>query len=101
MGLLDELEQEAQARKATADDAEKRKAEREEIFRTQLDPGMTALYEYLQKLTASLKILKPKTQLRYALGGYGDIVGYVEHEYDLKISSQPGAKEIKLSFPVR
>jgi hypothetical protein len=54
VGLLDELEQEAQRRKASAGDAEKRKAEREETFRTQIEPGMTALYEYLQKLTASL-----------------------------------------------
>ena len=55
MGLLDELEEEAQRRKATADDAGKRKAEREQIFLTQIDPGLGALYEYLQKLTASLK----------------------------------------------
>lgn len=99
MGLLDELEQEAQKRKATADDAEKRKAEREEVFRTQLDPGMTALYEYLSKLVASLKVLQPKKQLRYALSGYGDVIGYVEHDYDLKVNQQPGSKEITLSFP--
>jgi hypothetical protein len=99
VGLLDELEQEAQKRKASAGDAEKRKAEREEIFRTQLNPGMTALYEYLSKLVANLKILQPKKPLRYALNGYGEIVGYVEHEYDLKVSQQPGAKEITLSFP--
>src|SRR5262245_53460997 len=71
VGLLDELEQEAQRRLATAGDAQKRKAEREETFRTQIEPGMTALYEYLQKLTASLKVLKPKKQQRYALTGYG------------------------------
>jgi hypothetical protein len=99
VGLLDELEQEAQKRKANADDAGKRKAERDDIFRTKLDPSMTALYEYLSKLVASLKILQPKKQLRYALNGYGDIVGYVEHEYDLKLNQQPGSKEIVLSFP--
>jgi hypothetical protein len=99
VGLLDELEQEAQKLRASADDAEKRKAEREEIFRTQLDPAMVALYEYLSKLVASLKVLQPKKALRYALNGYGDIVGYVEHEYDLKVSQQPGSKEITLSFP--
>jgi hypothetical protein len=99
VGLLDELEQEAQKRKANADDAGKRKAERDEIFRTKLDPSMTALYEYLSKLVANLKILQPKKQLRYALNGYGDIVGYVEHEYDLKLNQQPGSKEIVLSFP--
>lgn len=99
MGLLDELEQEAQRRKASAGDAEKRKAEREETFRTQIEPGMTALYEYLQKLTASLKILTPRKQQRYALAGYGEVVGYVEHDYDLSISTQTGTKEIKLAFP--
>jgi hypothetical protein len=99
VGLLDELEQEAQRRKASAGDAEKRKAEREEIFRTQIEPGMTALYEYLQKLTASLKILTPRKQQRYALASYGEVVGYLEHDYDLSISTQTGTKEIKLAFP--
>ena len=99
MGLLDELEQEAQRRKASAGDAEKRKMEREEIFRTQIEPGMSALYEYLQKLTASLKVLKPRKQQRYALAGYGDVVGYIEHDYELLISTQTGSKEIKLAFP--
>jgi hypothetical protein len=99
VGLLDELEQEAQRLKATADDAGKRKAEREQVFHTQIEPGLGALYEYLQKLTASLKILKPKKQQRYALNGYGEVVGYIEHDYDLKISAQPGSREIRLSFP--
>jgi hypothetical protein len=99
VGLLDELEQEAQKRKANADDAEKRKAEREEIFRTTLDPGMTALYEYLTKLIASLKVLQPRKQLHYALIGYGDIIGYIEHDYELKVNQQPGSKEITLSYP--
>lgn len=99
MGLLDELEQEAQKRQASAGDAEKRRAEREEAFRTQIEPGLTALYEYLQKLGASLKILKPRKQQRYALSGYGEVVGYIEHDYDLHTSAQTGTKEIKLSFP--
>jgi hypothetical protein len=99
VGLLDELEQEAQQRKASAGDAEKRKVEREEIFRTQIEPGMTALYEYLQKLTANLKILTPRKQQRYALAGYGEIVGYIEHDYELQISTQTASKEIKLMFP--
>ncbi len=99
MGLLDELEQQAQQRKANADDAGKRKAEREEIFRTQLDPGMTALHDFLGKLIANLKVLQPKRQLRYTLAGYGDIVGYIEHDYDLKVIPQPTSKEITLTFP--
>lgn len=99
MGLLDELEQEAQKRKADADDAERRKAERDELFRTKLDPGISALFEYLNKLTGNLRILQPKKSQRFALVGYGEIVGYIEHEYDLKVNTQPGSKEITLTFP--
>jgi hypothetical protein len=99
VGLLDELEQEAQKRKATADEAEKQKSDRDEIFRVQLEPGMTALFNYLTKLVASLKVLQPKKQLRYTLNGYGEIVGYPEHEYELKLNQQPGSREITFSYP--
>jgi hypothetical protein len=99
VGLLDELEQQAQQRRASADDAEKRKSEREEIFRTQLEPGMTALFDFLNKLIANLKVLQPKKQLRYDLVGYGEIVGYVEHDYELKVNQQPGSREVTLGFP--
>ena len=96
MGLLDELEQEAQRRKATSGDAAARKAEREEIYRTRIEPGMAALYEYLQKLAANLKILTPKKQQQYQLNGYGTVVGYIEHDYELQVSTQTASREIKL-----
>jgi len=99
VGLLDDLEQEAQRRKAGADDQDRAKQEREAAYRTQLEPGMAALHEYLSKLTQNLSFIKPKKTLRHALPGYGDIVLQVEHEYDLKIQSQPASKEIRLSFP--
>lgn len=97
MGLLDELEQEAQRRKATLDQAERQKQERESVFKTQLDPAMQALYEFLAKLVDNLKFLKPKRPQVFKLAGYGDIVGYLEHDYELKINSQPLSKEITLA----
>jgi hypothetical protein len=59
---------------------------------------MNALHEFLGKLVANLKLLQPKKPLRFALVGYGDIVGYIEHEYDLKSNQQPGSREIVLGF---
>src|SRR5262249_25796425 len=50
------------------------------------------------KLVANLKILRPRKALRYALAGYGEVVGYVEHDYELKFSTQTTSKEIKLQF---
>lgn len=99
MGLLDDLEQEAQRRKAGVDDEGRAKAEREAAYRTHLEPGMSALHDYLSKLTQNLSFIKPKKTFRYTLAGYGELVLQVEHEYDLKIQSQPASKEIRLSFP--
>lgn len=99
MGLLDDLEQEAQRRKASLDEAEKAKAEREHVYRAQLDPAMQAFHEYLGKLTANLAFLKPKTQLRFEIPGYGLLVANIEHEYDLRSEKlSPSAREVVLNF---
>lgn len=98
MGLLDELEQEAQRRKASLDEVERRKQDRETVYKTQLDPAMQALYEFLARLTDNLKFLKPKRPQAYSIPTYGDVVAYVDHEYDLKIAAQPLSKEITLGI---
>ncbi|MCE3004898.1 MAG: hypothetical protein LW860_19725 [Xanthomonadaceae bacterium] len=99
MGLLDDLEQEAQRRKATLGDAERVKLEREEAFKTRLEPGLQAFHEYLAKLTANLSFLKPKTQVRFDFPGYGTVVANIEHEYDLRANTiTPLSKEVVLLF---
>jgi hypothetical protein len=99
MGLLDDLEQEAQRRKAGLDGVERLKQEREGVYKTALEPGMQKLYEYLSKLTTNLAFLKPKIQVRHEIPSYGAVVANVEHEYDLKINTvSPTAKEITLHF---
>lgn len=100
MGLLDELEQEAQRRKAGVDDLDRAKQDRETVYRTVLEPGMAALHEYLSKLTQNLGYIKPKKVIRHTLAGYGDVVLQVEHEYDLRFTNNlPNSREIRLSFP--
>lgn len=99
MGLLDDLEQEAQRRKASLGDAEQVKLEREQAFKTRLEPGLQAFHEYLAKLTANLAFLKPKTQLSFDIPGYGTVVANVEHEYDLRANAiSPVSKEVVLLF---
>jgi hypothetical protein len=99
VGLLDELENEAQKLKSSEDDAAARKAAREVAYRTTLEPAMSALHSYLGELVAKLKLVQPKISQRYHLPGYGDVVGYIEHEYDLAESRQPSSREIRLTFP--
>ncbi len=98
MGLLDDLESEAQRRKSNEEDAVALKAARETAYRSVLDPAMATLFAYLKELVAKLKELQPKISIRHTLPGYGDVVAYVEHEYDLREVRQPSSKEITMSF---
>jgi hypothetical protein len=98
VSLLEDLEQEAQKRKASADDAQQRKVAREEFFKVNIEPRMAALADYLQKLVANLKVLKPATPRRYTLPGYGEVIAYSDHDYDLKLTTQADSREIKLGF---
>lgn len=98
VGLLVELENEAQRRKSSDEDQAALKLARETAYRTVLDPAMASLFAYLTELISKLKTLQPKIAVRHALAGYGDVVGYIEHEYELHEARQPSSKEITLAF---
>lgn len=55
VGLLDELEDEAQRRKSGDEDAAALKLARESAYRTVLEPAMASLFAYLSELIAKLK----------------------------------------------
>ncbi len=98
MGLLDELDSEAQKRRADDEDVAARKAAREVAYRTVLEPAMIVLHAYLAELVAKLRLVQPRIAMRHVLPGYGDVVGYVEHEYDLKEARLPSSREVTLTF---
>lgn len=97
MGLLDELESEAQRRKSGDEDAAAQKVTRETAYRTVLEPAMVDLFAYLKELALKLKELQPKLKICHNLPGYGDVVAHVEHEYEIRESRQPSSKEITVS----
>ncbi|WP_440225596.1 hypothetical protein ACQQ2N_10140 [Dokdonella sp. MW10] len=99
MGLLDDLEGEAQKRRADEDDSAARKAAREAAYRTTLEPALESFHGYLGELVAKLKELQPRIAMRYAVPGYGDVVGYVEHEYELRMERQASARSVFLTMP--
>src|SRR5690348_15237759 len=98
VGLLEELEQQAQMRGAAGDDSQRRKTERIAAYREKLEPALDALHAFLSELSQKLCALKPRTALRYAVPGYGDVVGYVEHDYRLRDDKQPSSREVVLEF---
>ncbi len=99
VGLLDELEQQAQQRGLAGDEAARRKAERDHAYRTHLEPALDALHAFLTELIEKVRALKPRSALRYQVPGYGEIVGYIEHEYRLNDNRQTSSREIAIEFP--
>ncbi|MCB1569937.1 MAG: hypothetical protein KDI72_02475, partial [Xanthomonadales bacterium] len=67
MGLLDDLENEAQRRRAEEESAVALKASREAAYRTTLESAMGDLLAYLNELVAKLKELQPKIRISHTL----------------------------------
>jgi hypothetical protein len=96
MGLLDELEQEAQRRRGDEERGDADRAARDEVWRGKLRPAMEALAEYLKKLTEQLAFLKRRARVSYALPSYGEIVAYVEPAFQLR--NQPAKTEHEITL---
>ncbi|HET6604699.1 MAG TPA: hypothetical protein VFG21_10920 [Xanthomonadaceae bacterium] len=98
MGILDELEREAEQRRQAEADAEAGRSERERIWTEQLAPRLAELGRYLEQLVATLRYLERRATVRYALPGYGEVVAEVEPQFSLRVAPGSGRFEIELEF---
>ena len=96
MNWLEDLEAQAQARRAGGESAERSREACEDAYREQLLPAMQSLHEYLQRLIESLTYLKPVVKIEYAVPGYGNVPAQLAHDYALRIDSQARSTEIHL-----
>jgi hypothetical protein len=98
MGLLDELEQEAERRRNEEAKAEAEREARDALWREKLRPAMEQLAGYLRKLTEQLTFLKRRTRVVYPIAGYGDVVAYIEPLYEFHDTPAKSQHEITLDF---
>lgn len=98
MKLLDELDEEAARLRAERDAAAKRQSEVEQVFQSLLLPGIERLEEFLNRLSANLKLLKPAIVMRYAVPGYGEIRARAEHDYVIELARHPSSRTLNLTF---
>ena len=96
MGILDELEQEA-ARQRKVDGAAPA-VDRERLWPDHLGPAVQRLYAYIKQLTANLGFLKKKLRVTYQLPGYGEVVGYIDPNFQLKAVPTQNSVEITLDY---
>ena len=98
VGLLDELEQEAERRRAEQAASEALRGDREATWKQVLGPAMVELAGYLEKLTANLGFLKRRARFVFELPGYGPVVAYAEPEFQLRSTPGRNSHEITLEY---
>ena len=98
MGLLDELEQEAERRRAEQAQGAVARENREQVWAEQLAPAMRALADYLEKLTANLGFLKRRPRYAFEIPAYGPVIAYADPEFQLRSEATRGSHEICLEF---
>jgi hypothetical protein len=94
MGLLDDLEQEAQKRREGEEDVLKRKRE---LFQEVTAPAVENLYSYLQRLAKTLNFLKSERRATYQIAGYGSVVCRINADMAVQAQMPTYSREVKLA----
>jgi hypothetical protein len=94
MGLLDDLEQEAQKRREGEEDVLRRKREQ---FNEVTIPAIENLYSYLQRLAKTLNFLKSERRATYQIPGYGAVVCRIDADMAVQAQMPMYAREVKLT----
>ncbi|HQW80316.1 MAG TPA: hypothetical protein PLQ74_00450 [Pseudomonadota bacterium] len=81
MGLLDDLEQQAQLERDSKEEVLKAKRE---FFKGTTLPTMENLYDYLTRLTKSLNFLKAPRHGHYQISGYGEVVTRCDNDMNVQ-----------------
>jgi len=96
MGLLDELEQEAERQRLRDAQLSEQREARELYWNTQLLPAMKSLDDFLHRLSRHLASLKKRPRIVYPLPGYGDVVAHVESTLIVQSAPQQMTYDITL-----
>lgn len=97
MGLLEDLEKEAEKRRAGDDEAQVLREERERQYREVCEPAMQALSEYLTRLFKQVETLKTRTRLGFEMVGYGRVEAETESEFQIRQTREPGRFRLDIS----
>lgn len=98
MGLLDDLEKEAERRREEDARQAGEREHREKTWSESLLPAMQRLDAYLRKLTENLSYLKKRTRLVFPLHGYGDVVTQAEPNYVIHSTPAKQSYDINIEF---
>lgn len=98
MGLLDDLRNQAQGKKAADEEAAARKVERELYYQEKLLPRMIKAYQFFNEFIAHLNYIKLETIVHYPLLPDGRLQPLRQEGYCVVIDSSKALKRIDFSM---
>ena len=98
MGLLDDLRNQAEGKKAAEEEAAARKAEREQYYQEKILPRMIKTYQFFNEFVEHLNFIKLETIVHYPLLPDGRLQPMRQEGYNVVIDSSKALKRIDFSM---
>lgn len=98
MGLLDDLRNQAEGKKAADEEAAARKAEREQYYQEKILPRMIKAYQFINEFVEHLNFINLETIVHYPLLPDGGLQRLRQEGYNVVIDSSKALKRIDFSM---
>ncbi|GIX35903.1 MAG: hypothetical protein KatS3mg126_1682 [Lysobacteraceae bacterium] len=98
MGLLDDLEKEAERLREEEARKAQEAARLEEVWKARIEPAMAELETYLKRLSDHLKVLGRRMRATFEVPGYGPVVAYIEPPFVIHGQSAPRQIELQVEM---
>lgn len=96
MGLLDDLKQQSQSKKAEENQESQRKEKADEFYREKVQPKLTEIYTHYAELTKHLNYVKPDTIAKYGVNVAGQEAEFHQGEYKVQVDSMTDTSYISI-----
>jgi len=96
MGLLDDLKQQSESKKAVENQESNRQEKAEEFYRKKVQPKLTEIYTHYAELTKHLNYVKPDTIARYGVNIAGQEAEFHQGEYKVQVDSTTDTNYISI-----
>jgi hypothetical protein len=96
MGLLDDLKQQSESKKAQENQESVRKEKAEQFYREKVQPKLTEIYSHYAELTKHLNYVKPDTVAKYVVNAAGLEAEFKQGDYKVQVDSTTDTNYISI-----
>lgn len=98
MGILDDLKNQAEAKKAGESQELKSQEDLEQYYQDNIHPKMLQMYTYFKELVEHLNYVDTETTASYPIRADGTMQDFLQKDYKVTIDSTKTVRNLKLNF---